>query len=93
MRATGRIHAAKLENCPRLQSVLRALREAGQAGMTTRQLIERTGYCAINSIVSELRENGQQIGGEWVKTNGGAEKAFLYRLDAVRPVQGDLFAK
>lgn len=91
MRPTGKIHAAKLENSPRLQGVLAALQTAAPAGLTTRELIEKTGSCAINSIVDELRENGYQIAGTWVPARPGRVRAFDYRLVPAVPVQGDLF--
>jgi DNA-binding transcriptional regulator GbsR (MarR family) len=49
------MHYAKLDKSDRLQKVYMALRERP---MTTRELIEHTGCCAISSVVSELRENG-----------------------------------
>lgn len=52
------MHYAKLDKSDRLKRVYDALRERP---MTTRELIEHTGCCAINSVVSELRQNGIAI--------------------------------
>lgn len=66
------MHNATMKS-PRLQAVFSALL---QEPLTTRQLIQRTGYCAINSIISELRACGiavecQQLG----------QGLFLYTLE------------
>lgn len=53
------MHAAKVESSARLTRVLRALKRKKK--LSTRELIQRTDLCAINSIVSELRQNGYQI--------------------------------
>lgn len=88
----GKIHAARLEASPRLQRVLAFLKIRGPAGATTREIVEHARVCAVNSCVDELREGGFQISGEWDRTHQAGEKAFRYRLDVPRPVQGDLFA-
>lgn len=92
MRATGKIHAAKLESSPRLQRVLSFLRVRGAQGATTREIVQHADVCAVNSICDELRVNGFKITGEWVEVPGGG-RAFRYRLDQPQspPVQGDLF--
>ena len=54
------MHAAKLERSKRLQSVLKALWYS-EVPLTTRDLIRRTGQCAISSCIQELRENGIRI--------------------------------
>jgi len=57
----GQIHAAKLENSPRLQRVLRVLREADGLWMTTWQIIQRARVCAVNTAIAELRWNGIEV--------------------------------
>jgi hypothetical protein len=62
------MHSARIEKSKRLQSVDKAL--ASGTEMSTRELIQATGMCAINSIISELRDNGKDIrchrrGGAW----------------------------
>lgn len=89
-RPSGKIHAAKLETSPRLRAVLEALK-AAPAGLTTRQIIQKTGMCAINSICDELRENGIRIDGGWVSAGPAGARAWRYRLTPAEPVQGDLF--
>lgn len=54
------MRAAKIENSKRLQRVYSALKSR-KNGMTTMQIIERAGVCAVNSIISELRCNGVAI--------------------------------
>lgn len=53
-----RMHAAKIENSPRLQQVLQYLRK-GPA--TTFEIVMGCGVCAVNSIIAELRANGFTI--------------------------------
>lgn len=53
-----RMHAAKIENSPRLQHVLAYLRK-GPA--TTFEIVMGCGVCAVNSIIAELRANGHSI--------------------------------
>ena len=53
------MHAAKIENSPRLQRVYHALRIHKK--LTTLDIIKIAGVCAVNSIISELRRNGITI--------------------------------
>jgi hypothetical protein len=87
---TGRIHAAGLDS-PRLQAVLGALREAGARGLTTRDLIAKTGYCAVNSIVDELREHGLKIACGYERTTGQGGRVYRYTLVLESARQGELF--
>lgn len=57
---TGRIHAAKTVT-DRLDKALRVLRRRGETGATTMEIIQAAKVCAVNSIVSELRELGYVI--------------------------------
>lgn len=50
------MHSANIETSSRLQSVLNVLRDG--LPHSTRELIHASGMCAINSIISELRDNG-----------------------------------
>lgn len=54
-------HSARLEYSDRLIRVMDALDEAGEKGLTTRQIIRKAGVCAVNTCISELRENGLDI--------------------------------
>ena len=56
----GKLHAAKLENSDRLQRVLKYLRRCKKE-KSTMDIIKATNTCAVNSIVSELRDNGIAI--------------------------------
>lgn len=72
------LHAAKMSS-PRLQRALQALQEFPE-GLTTLDMIQKTGLCAINSIVSELRKNGFTIYCRHEgKTQDGAS-VYRYRL-------------
>lgn len=53
------MHAAKLQKSQRLQRVLKLLK-TGHI-YTTRQIINAARVCAVNSIISELRDNGFDI--------------------------------
>lgn len=51
---------AKLENSPRLQRVARVLHRHKRP-LTTLDIINKAGICAVNSAISELRGNGIDI--------------------------------
>lgn len=51
---------AILKKSPRLKRVLKLLRRGG--AYTTRQIMRQAHVCAVNSCISELRENGFRIG-------------------------------
>ena len=53
------MNAANLTKSDRLQRVHRLLSGGGE--FTTLEIIQRAGVCAVNSIISELRQNGYQI--------------------------------
>ena len=53
------MHSAILEKSSRLQRVLKVLND--RKPHTTRDTIRRASVCAVNSIVSELRDNGIKI--------------------------------
>lgn len=92
MRATGHIHAAKLDASPRLQRVLSFLRIRGSQGATTREIVEHADVCAVNSIISELRTAGIEV---HCKMDGRSPSgASVYRYSLMQPslpAQGDLF--
>ena len=74
------MHAAKIENSERLQAVLGLLSRGGR--YSTRQIIDETGYCAVNSIVAELRANGYAIDctPESGAVKGRRQVVYYYRL-------------
>lgn len=53
----GHIRAASLDT-NRLQSVLAFLRERGERGATTLEIVERCKVLAPNTAIAELRERG-----------------------------------
>jgi biotin operon repressor len=53
------VRAARLDKSERLQRVLSLLQDGREH--STMDIIERANVCAVNSIISELRANGQQI--------------------------------
>jgi len=55
----GRIHAARLENSPRLQRLLAYLQDGCRH--TTLDIVTNARICAVNSAVCELRCNGIEI--------------------------------
>ena len=67
------MHSAKLENSDRLQRVLRALQTGPK---TTREIIQIAGVCAVNSIISEIRNNNIKIHCKALRRG-----VYEYRLD------------
>lgn len=62
------MHSARLDKSQRLQRVLKVLSDTKPH--TTRDIIRKASVCAVNSIISELRDNGfkiecQRIGDKW----------------------------
>jgi len=53
------MNAANFNKSDRLQRVYKLLKKGGE--YTTLDIIQRAGVCAVNSIVSELRQAGYQI--------------------------------
>ena len=53
------MNAATLENSDRLQRVHKLLSGGGEH--TTLEIIQKAGVCAVNSIISELRQQGLDI--------------------------------
>jgi len=53
------MNAANLEKSDRLKRVLKLLSGGGE--FTTLEIIQKAGVCAVNSIISELRQHGYQI--------------------------------
>jgi predicted metal-dependent TIM-barrel fold hydrolase len=92
MRATGRMHSARLENSPRLQRVLSLLRVRGSQGATTREIVEHANVCAVNSVISELRTAGVTIQCRMEARSAGGASIYRYWLaPPIVPTQGDLF--
>jgi hypothetical protein len=80
--ARGRIHFARLSASPRLQRLLAFLRERGEKGATTMEIITGASVVAVNSAVKELRMNGYRV--ECVMERGGKDAASnVYRYTLV----------
>jgi len=67
------IHYAKIDNSKRLMRVLTLLAD-GQA-YTTREIIQHANVCAVNTCITELRENGYDIDCKCI-----GRGRFIYRL-------------
>lgn len=57
----GKIHAARVENSPRLRRVLALLRDRGTSGATSMEIIQEARTAAPAACVAELRDNGYRI--------------------------------
>ena len=53
-------HSAQLSKSDRLQKVLKYLKDSNQE-RSTMDIIKATNTCAVNSVISELRDNGIAI--------------------------------
>lgn len=74
------MNAASLDRSRRLQRALSALRRH-RKGLTTMQMIKVAGVCAVNSVVAELRANGQAIACRAERARGGG-RVYRYVLQA-----------
>lgn len=70
------MHAAKLEDSPRLRRVLGVLSDGKEH--TTLDIATRARVCAVNSCIAELRENGVKVECRQQYTAG--QRLWLYRL-------------
>lgn len=50
----GRIHAARIENSPRLQRLHKLLSDGREC--STREIIREADVCAVNTAIGELRD-------------------------------------
>jgi hypothetical protein len=80
-----RMHAAKIDDSPRLQKVRDFLRRNGSA--TTLEIIKGCNVCAVNSIIAELRANGFTVTCNAVKGQRG-----VYRYTLIEAAQLSLWA-
>ncbi len=71
------MHAANLDKSERLQRFIEALKTGPK---TTRELIEATGLCAINSIAAELRQNGIKVDCTYKGTTENGARIYQYEL-------------
>jgi len=85
MKRSGVMHAARLEDSPRLQRVLAFLRRHGPA--TTIEIVKGCDVCAVNSIIAEIRANGFTVECHAVKGQRG-----VYRYELIEAAQMSLWA-
>ena len=78
MTASGRMHAAKIATSPRLQRVHALLSDGDWH--STYEVIAGARVAAVNSIISELRENGFYIEGRWDRDERTGQRIYLYRM-------------
>lgn len=71
------MHSAKLEKSNRLQRVYEVLQRGPK---TTLEIIQQAGVCAVNSIISELRDNGIDIDCRCLGVTGDGSRIYQYRL-------------
>ena len=71
------MHAARLDQSPRLQRVLAVLADGRE--YSTLDLVAGARVCAVNSIISELRANGHAISCRQAQVDGA--RRWLYQLD------------
>lgn len=81
----GKSHACNLATSPRLQKVRDFLRERGEVGATTMEIIKNCGVCAVNSIITELRRNGLVIDAHGPALNDQGARVYRYVLMAPAP--------
>ena len=82
----SRMHAANIDDSPRLQKVRDFLRRQG--GATTREISNACDVYAVNSIVAELRANGFIVNCNPVKGQRG-----VYRYELIEAGQMPLFGR
>lgn len=75
------IHFANAKKSNRLRKVLSYLKDRGNRGATTRDLVEATGQVAINSIAAELRAQGYRISCTFQGRSLEGNSIFRYRWE------------
>ncbi len=76
----GRIHAGAIEKSERLKRLRDFLTEKGEAGATTREIVDALGICAVNSAVAELRANGYRVECEFERVTKAGARIYRYRM-------------
>ena len=72
------MHAARIERSERLQRVHALLSDGAEH--STYEIIAEARVAAVNSIISELRENGFYIEGRWDRDVRTGKRIFRYRM-------------
>ncbi|MGR3436845.1 MAG: helix-turn-helix domain-containing protein [Shimia sp.] len=71
------MHHARIASSPRLQRLLKALRQA-EGELSTLELIKRAQVVAVSAAISELRANGCEISCRCAAEEGG--RRYYYQL-------------
>ena len=74
------IHFAKLDNSPRLLRMLEFLRDRGDIGATTREIVNVCEVMNPATQASELRSNGLDIQCSYEGSTDFGARIFRYRL-------------
>jgi len=77
------MHHARLDRSPRLQRVYDLLSDGAEH--STRDIIRDAEVCAVNSVISELRENGCYIERRQVTHPVTRQPIHLYRMPFGNP--------
>lgn len=77
------MHAAALDSSPRLQRV-HALLSSGQA-YSTLEIVQQARVCAVNSIIAELRANGETIACRRTVSLAG-ERIWIYQMEPAKSI-------
>lgn len=79
------LRAGKLDRSPRLQRVRDLLLDGREH--STLEIVQGAHVCAVNSVISELRANGLEIGCRVIVAPNG-ERTWLYKLVSDAPAGG-----
>lgn len=74
------MHAAKLDDSPRLQRVLAFLRERGKAGATGAEFFIHAGAMNPGTTASELKANGHPCVCKYERTAESGARIYRYTL-------------
>lgn len=72
-KSIGKIKAANLRTSERLKAVLKFMSDGKEH--STREISRGCEVEAVNTVISELRDNGCRISGRWI------HRRFYYRLE------------
>ncbi len=72
------MHAAKLENSPRLMRVHALLADGHER--STLEIMKAADVCAVNSCIAELRANGAEIACRTIVRKTTGERFWVYRM-------------
>jgi phage-related protein len=78
----GKMHAARVADSPRLQSIVDFLRRRGSQGATTWEICQECRALNVSTYASEIRANGYVITTAEESSSEGGRKVFRYVLVA-----------